>query len=93
MNKLPIKEKIEILQFCDENKHMSARKLATAFARKTGRYLSHTTVLRIIRQKAEILQSQTKQAKTIRIKKSIHIKFEQMFAANIDAVFKRVNVN
>ena len=85
-NRLTVKEKIDILKFCDENPHFSLRKIAEHVKVQLGRSITRTAILNIKRKKDLILQSEMKTHSDtqVKVKKRIELDFETDFGKGID---------
>lgn len=76
--KLTVKDKIDIIKFCDANPTLSLRKVAEHVTRQLGRSISRTSILKIKEQKDLILRSGLKSRNDtqVKVKRRIELEFE-----------------
>ena len=70
---LTIKEKKEIVSYCDENLGISTRKVALNFKSKFGRPIHHSSIARVLERRNDISMTPQKgraRSKNVRVKSS-----------------------
>ena len=89
---LTIKQKKDIISFCDENLGISTRKVAKHFGSKFGRSINFSTITKMLRRRDDIIRTPQKGLSNVRVKSTLEQEFELELVETMNLTYQRANL-